>query len=387
MKFSKHVLIVAAVAILMIAVIVGFQASRQAPYAPGDGDVALLDPNLKYQELSSKVTDRLFPRDKKAAARVLELARLKKRWLEVKDQAKLTPELQALAMESTVSLLCPRELLSLLEYLDGNDMANFAGAIRRRVPALFDSDHGPEARKLLADLTHRPADGDITIMPMLGGWSYHAALSVDDEEKFEAFRNSLGNQMFIMTASFGWNVQLAKSDPVEAITSTLNLLASGESTYLGDYLLPIVISNIPEETNLAEIESLLPPLNSEMNSREIEKGRSRLLLKWTQFDPAAAANFVIGNPERADPSEITGITMAVIRNKWESGLEWVEHFPPGPYLDAAARAAIAQIYRSRPEEAQRYAAMIENEALREQSMTEIQKVIDDRGLSLPMEGQ
>gem|GEM_PF-6327589 len=372
----------------MIAVIVGFQASRQAPYASGDGDVALPDPDLKNQELSSRATDRLLPPDKKAAARVLELARLKKRWLEVKDQAKtyiFTAELQALAMESAEALLCSNELLSLLEYLDGNDMAFFAEAIRERVPALFDSDHGPEARKLLAELTHQPADGDLA--PTLGGWSYRAALSVDDEEEFEAFRTSLGNQKCIMTASFGWNVQLAKSDPVEAMTSTLNLLASDEPTYMRNEVLKLLINNIPEETNFAEIESLLPPLNSKMNSREIEKGRSNLLAKWAQFDPAAAANFVIGNPERADPSEIKGITMAVIRNSWESGLEWVEHFPPGPYLDAAARAAVAQIHRSRPEEAQRYAAMIENEELREQSMTEIQKVIDDRGLSLPMEGQ
>jgi hypothetical protein len=222
---------------------------------------------------------------------------------------------------------------------------------------------------------------------MLGGWSYRAALSVDDEEEFEAFRNSLGNQMFIMTASFGWNVQLAKSDPVEAITSTLNLLASGESTYLGDYLLPIVISNIPEETNLAEIESLLPPLNSKMNSREIEKGRSRLLLKWAQFDPAAAANFVIGNPERADPSEIKGIVYAFMENNGKRGREWAELFPPGPYLDVAARAVVTRYYRASPEIAQRYAAMIENEELREQSMTEIQKVIDNRGMSFPEEGR
>lgn len=364
----------------MIAVIAGFHASRQAPYAPGD--VALRDPD---QKLSSRATDPLLPPDEKAAARALELARLKKRWLEVKDQAKnhITPELQALAMESAEALLCSNELLRLLEYLDGNDMVAFANVIRDRVPDLFDSDHGPEARKLLADLTHRPAYEDEDILPMLGGWCYRAALSVD-EEGLEAFRNSLGDQRFITTASFGWNVQLAKSDPAEAMRSTLNLLASGESTYLGDDLLPLVINNIPSETNFAEIESLLPPLNSEMNSSEIEKGRSRLLTKWAELDPAAVANFVIENPGRADPSEIKGITMAVMRNNWESGLEWVEYFPPGPYLDAAARAAVVKISRSRPEEALRYAAMIKNEELREQSMTEIQRVIDNRSLSLPM---
>jgi hypothetical protein len=386
MKFSRHILIVAAVAILMIAVIVGFQASRQAPYAPGDGDVALLDPDLKYQKSSSRATDRLLPPDKKAAARVLELARLKKRWLEVKDQAQtniFTPELQALAMESAEALLYSNELVRLLEYLDGNDMAYFAEKIRERVPALFDSEHGPEARKLLADLTHRPASGELKFILATG--SFRAALSVSKEE-FEAFRTSLGNEEFAMAASYGWNIQLAKSDPVEAMTSTLLLLNSGVNSYVTQ-ILQQLISNIPEETNFAEIESLLPPLNSEMNSREIEKGRSRLLVKWAEFDPAAAANFVIGNPERADPSEIKGITMAVMRNNWESGLEWVEHFPPGPYLDYAARAVVVKTYRSRPEEAQRYAAMIENEELREQSMTEIQKVIDGRSLSLPMEGQ
>lgn len=370
----------------MIAVIAGFHASRQALSAPGDGDVALRDPD---QKLSSRASDRLLPSDKKAAARVLELARLKKRWREVKDQAKsniITPELQALATESAEALLCSNELLRLLEYLDGNDMATFADVIRDRVPVLFDSDLGPEARKLLADLTHRPAYGDTNNMPMLSGWCYRAALSADEEE-FEAFRKSLGNQMFIMTASFGWNVQLAKSDPAEAMRSTLNLLASREPSYMQGEALQLLISNIPSETNFAEIEALLPPLNSEMSTSEIEKGRSRLLTKWALADPAAATNFVIGNPERAGPSEIKGIVYAVMEDNPKGGREWVEHFPPGPYLDVAARAVVTQICLSLPEEAQRYAAMIENEELREQSMTEIQRVIDNRSLSLPMEGQ
>ena len=163
------------------------------------------------------------------------------------------------------------------------------------------------------------------------------------------------------------------------MTSTLQLLDSGVNSYVTQ-VLRLLIDNIPPEANFAQIESLLPPLNSETSSHEIEKGRLRLLVKWARSDPAAAANFVMENPERADANAIRQITHAVLETNYHGGLEWIEYFPAGPYLDAAARAAVMRTYRSSPEVAQRYASMIENEKLREQSMKEIENVLIGRRL-------
>ena len=360
---------------MLIAVLAGIYYFRQA------GGLALETGSAKPSKTASP------PEDKDAAERLVKLNGLKQRWLEAQSRAggghKNTDEIRALAKESAESLLCSPESLLLLEFLSSRGFRASTHELRKQLAALFESDLAGEARRSLAEHSHRPAK---SIQSLLEEWSYLAGRGCTAEE-LETFRTSLGNARWAVSAALGWNVRLAESDPVGAMTSVLQLLDSDVGSVMDNKVLPPLIDKIPSTWDLAAIEQLMPPATSEKSSDAINEGRTRLLMKWARLQPAATVNYVMEHPERVAPETMTRVTFAVLEVDYSGGLDWFKTLPAGPHLDAAAHAIVEHTYRTKPETATEYVALIQNQELRVKCIEQIRSAEAGKNHPPEMEGR
>jgi hypothetical protein len=303
------------------------------------------------------------PRDTRTAIRSQELVRLKQRWLEIasdmdRQNGAPTAEQTALVKETAASLLCSSEALELIAYLQDHQIRTAAYLIRDEISRLFASPRAAEARALLSGVHLEPGSENEVLVQ---GWSLAAGRGCPVSE-FESFYQSFPNERCSQEALFGRNMDLMATDPITAIRSTLQALQRPTGSASQQEGLKQQLALLPANSNFEQIDKLLPPLSE--STPAIDSARSELIAKWAATDPAAAASYVMASPDRMNPDKIGAIARVVLRNNLESGFDWVQNFPEGPYFDAAASAAIPFVSSRWPEQSQQLAALIQDPKLR-----------------------
>ena len=105
-------------------------------------------------------------------------------------------------------------------------------------------------------------------------------------------------------------------------------------------------------------------------------GRQILFEKWAETDAAAAAaaaNYVLENPERCPPALIGTISHAIGTSDSASALKWVNQFPGGPYFDQAASNAALWMGMPHPDEARQLIARMSDPEMRKDSLRNVEK--------------
>lgn len=326
-------------------------------------------------EQISKARDGKPPVDRKK-----ELARLKERWLEVGLRNEKVLEQNVLAQESANLLMCSREMLELVAFLEFHEMHYAVAVTYSAVEALFNTARAAEARKLLVDLPETAKfSGERSYAS--GGflhrnrWSFAAGKTCPDGE-FEAFRAALNSESSAQEALYGRNVTLMATDPQAAFDSSLQTFMSGIPSASGrNGVIKLFDVESAATLDFARCEERIPPngLSEKKGVYIVEEDaftaiRRNLFRAWTKVAPAAAANHVLAHPDRLPPElmkEIVGAFGQSFANRVEV-IEWVSGFPEGPYFDAAASAAA--IYARGAPELNELIQKIQNPEMRQQAM-------------------
>ena len=145
---------------------------------------------------------------------------------------------------------------------------------------------------------------------------------------------------------------------------------------MSEVALAQIMANLPDDSDFGMLEQMLPD-NESINKDNLiavsvfQAARSDLLRRWATDDPAAAANYIIDNPQRLIPGEVVVVVEKVAMVDSLASYKWVQEFPSGTYYDSAAFAAIPYL-ADYPNEAASLAAKINDPALREKSFKRIQ---------------
>lgn len=319
--------------------------------------------------------------EKPPVDRKLELARLKGLWMRTKssnDNANLNRQIE-LSKESADILMCSEEMLELIAFVEEK---KFYNTIDSCVEALFSGPRAAEARQLLIELPdpvrvtreRSYSGGD----PYRDEWSLVAGRHCPEEE-FDAFREALRCPQCQTQALYGRNLRLMETDPEAAFTSSLETFLSGAPSVAGRYGVTHLFGRdikIPENTDFADFESRLPLAGEKPAEPHdpswtdpVAEIRKRLLWKWGEIDPAAAANHVMAYPERMEPKLIEPIVGSYSSKNPSGVVAWVATFPEGPYFDAAAAAAA--IYARPYPEARELVLRIGDEKIREKALKDV----------------
>ena len=302
------------------------------------------------------------PKDRYRELRQAHLSKLKQRWLlvgkDIDKNAIPTEEQKALIEESARLLLASQEALGLTDFLAENDMKIAGYLIRDSIGELFASSFSADARKTLVDLTIHAEPHHTYI----SGWCFKAGLGCEQEDA-SSLRGQIPEGSYAQEVTFGQNLKLARTNPKEAIVSTLDTLKSGPGSMSQEVILKQIMELLPTDSDFASIEALFPQSGSEDSS--IAAGRTGLFEKWAQKDPAAAANYVMEHPDRLEPRLISAIASVVVSGDKKVGLEWVQTFPEGPYFDEAAGATVPYLYQIWPDQTAQIIGLIQDPKLKE----------------------
>ena len=292
-----------------------------------------------------------------------EMERLKKRWLELGPGNDRLEARDALAIETINALSCSAQMVELIDYLNQQGIATgHSGDFNAMPQSFFTPSNAQRARKALLELSSRDTPWEV-----IRGWCEFAGKTCPNDE-FEAFSSALASikPEWAGMATLGRNLELVKVDPETAILSTLRVLKEmpDERNYLTRQL-----ESLPPSSNFGKIEL---GLNELVPDKEHFHNACGYLFKtWGQYDPAAAANYVMNHPERLEASLISDIS-------WRSSsdprtiIDWVKKFPQGVYMDAAARGAVNAFILDKPDLANESAALIGDPKMRATALSEIE---------------
>ena len=355
--FRKSLAAAVVVALLSGAMIYQF---RKSPTSPELG-TASPQPRVSPHRTASRKTAALTEKLARAKAdspvdRAKQLKRLKLKWLEVGGGNQRIPEQEALAKESADLLMCSRETLELLRFLYEQKIEFAAMNLEWAVEALFRSPRAAEARKLLTELPEAAKiarDRGYTN----GGrdyWSFVAGLTCPPEE-FEAFRKALNCESCAQEALYGHNVELAKTNPMAALESSLKAFNSDVPSISGQSaIIELLEAEISAGFDWGAAEDLLEK-GARMHVAEegsyedppITKIRETLFCKWGRIDPVAAANHLMDHPDRLPPELMHAVVgsygakylLEDERAGKQAVIAFVSQLPEGPYFDQAAFTA------------------------------------------------
>lgn len=362
-RFDRRTLVVVGVVLVLgsLTMLVFERSSTQAsmnttsndfPGGLGQGDVPHqrtgLDSKTKSRDQESRET---------------HLSKLKQRWMlvgkDIDKNGTPTNEQKALAEESARLLLASHQALELIDFLAANDMKIAGYLVRDSVGTLFASSFSADARKALVELTNHAESAH----PYISEWCFGAGLGCEQGE-VASFRDQIPAGPYAQEVTFGQNLKLARTNPKEAIMTTLDTLKSGEVSLNQREILKKIMQTLPEDSDFASIEALLP--KSKSQDSPITAGRTGLFQKWAKKDPAAAANYVMEHTDKLEPRLISEIASVVVKGDKRAGLEWVQTFPEGPYFDAAAGASVPYLYQIWPDQTAQIIALIEDPKLKKQ---------------------
>jgi hypothetical protein len=331
-------------------------------FAPPADPVPPTDTN-KQAGSTSRWPTRTASRD----LRGQQLAQLKERWLGMKDQAPgstIVDDLIArdqLSKESARLLMCSPEAIQLIQFLETEGIQN---TVRSKIEKLFDSDLAEEARQTLVSLPDE-ASGDGTHYRQ--EWAGDAGKGCPPE-KFDGFCSALGSASSVQAALFGHNIALAKTDPIGALTSTVNQISAGLASANMNSSVDNLLEELPPGTDFEQIDKILAA-QPETPGSPFVGIRTDFVRAWSNVDPASTVNYLIANADRFPVSDIQIPAGQMLEKDLTRGIEWIQTFPEGPHFDAAVDLAVSLLIdRGNPKEAQQLASQIGNSELREANM-------------------
>jgi len=303
---------------------------------------------------------------------------LKKKWMEYiktnPNSFNLTDEHTALAKESVELLLCTRETIELIEFLERNNVPG-QYLIFDALSFLFKSSRGIEARQTLISLPIVTLDEQLKSQGKKPNyreqWSFFAGQGCSERELID-FCTSLNDESCVQSAIFGRNLANAKIEPEVSISNTLNALKREVFSSQQNGILKKIVDEFPPDVNYAQIEKLFPPVTASTDTLDpISQGRVALLKKWAATDAIGAVNYVLSVPERMGPEQAATIAGEVARKNPSAGVDLAQQFPEGAYFDAAVGALMGYISESFPTQARELATQIQDKGIRDASLKTI----------------
>ncbi|MDB4569981.1 hypothetical protein N9105_02040 [Akkermansiaceae bacterium] len=186
-------------------------------------------------------------------------------------------------------------------------------------------------------------------------------------EEYEQLVRLSSDPAVIANLELGSTLKLVQSDPIAAIQSTLDYYQkrkSGAQTILGQ-----LFQRLPSETDFAAVDALLP--SSQRDGDTAHHQLASLISAWGKADPGAAANHLVGNPDRSPLEMMRSAVADYAREHTDEAIICVQEFPTGPYFDVAVSAVVDQIGDTRFEEARDLTAGIEDAEIRNDSVRRI----------------
>lgn len=308
------------------------------------------------QNIDGRPKNDAFPKNQ-MEVRGRALLRLKQQWRELGPGNDRMDERIALTKESIDTLLCSEELIILIKFLNERDIYN---KLETMTGEVFNSSHAAEARELFIELVNKNRNDTKYFCKQ---WASDMGFYCPPNE-LEDLRSALNDNECSQEVLFGHNKALAKTDPISAISSTIDAMKTGVKSTSSALIFHDLISELPATTDFERIELMLPNEDPSEVLSPVNQGRLVLFEKWAKADPAGAANYVMADYERFDPRMIEPIVSAVLTQNQASGVEWVQTFPDGPYFDSAAKTAITHLKFNQPNEVRHLASRISDPELR-----------------------
>ncbi|RYD18959.1 MAG: hypothetical protein EOP88_20735 [Verrucomicrobiaceae bacterium] len=300
------------------------------------------------------------------AQRMVELERLKKRWLDASDKAimgEMDAEMCSLARDSAESLLCTPEMIRLINFLNDQEypVAEILidGAMEDLFAKAFTAEFAAEARDTLAALSAKVSPDHRWHVER---WVLSAA-SACSETEFRDFLAALGSEDAKVSARLGWNVQVARTDPAAALAYCFKELESAGQNTMTVSALGRIIEDLPDGSDFAVLEQVVPVTGP------LAEYRMSLFMKWARVDLAAASDYALHRPVHVEGG-MAGIVNTLMNDSTEKAGEWVRTLPPGSPKDEAA-VTLCNVISADTDVALEFAAMIQDAKLREEVEKEI----------------
>lgn len=303
---------------------------------------------------------------------------LDRKWLEIGgDNAKVSNQ-DALAAETVRLLGCGPELYQLVQTLEKRGHHYGTAKIGDELSRLFHSAEAATARLGFASIPEVSVPGKQ--FAMLEKWSKLAGKGCPEDE-IDVFLATLKNEGCALEARFGRNETLMRSDPEAAVLATLRALEAGTQSRSWPECLKLLFwVKVPEGTDFAKLESLLPPEEPGAAAPEedpstfdyhrdpIRIGRQELYGSWAEVDPQAALRHLLEKSDTPDTGALQSVTAHFAASQPDLCLAWIKELPQGPVYDTAAASAAIYISRTQPEVAKELTLGITDEKKRKDAL-------------------
>ena len=297
------------------------------------------------------------------------LRELKERWrvLMAKPGAWLPPtrEQAKLVVESVERLLPSRELVELIEVISAEKgRRGVVFSFSPEVHLLLRSERAEEALRALVtsdDSAYRNSG-------FYQDWMEFASKDCTAEQA-AWMREAAGDPFSarILAAGHAW--QLSRVDPEAAVKSLFEQFDGKEvTTELGNMLQTFSFGT---DTDLEAIEKQIPVSKAETDLAS--RMRGQLMGVWGARDPAGAANFVLANQERFEPSVMGSVVSSFVAKDRKAATNWIQDIPSGPFLDHAIGEAVSRIADTYPAEARQLLEQVTDPKLRKAFLAEIEE--------------
>ena len=296
------------------------------------------------------------------------LSELKERWrvLMAKPGAWSNPteEQHDLVIESVERLLPSRELVELIGAISAEKGRPAIGtSFSPEVQLLLRSDRAEEAMRALVasdEFAYRNS-GYYQI------WMEFASKGCT-EEQAAWMKEAAGDPLSARILAAGQVWQLSRVDPEAAVKTLFEQFDGKEvTTELGNMLQTF---SFGADTDLEAIERQIPVSTAETDLAS--RMRGQLMGVWGARDPAGAANFVLANQERFEPSVMGSVVSSFVAKDRKAATNWIQDIPSGPFLDHAIGEAVSRIADSYPAEARQLVEQVTDPKLRKAFLAEIE---------------
>ncbi len=158
-------------------------------------------------------------------------------------------------------------------------------------------------------------------------------------EEYTALREMINGSKSRWALDEGRSVALARRDPAEAVTFAMALSReSGGHVIPSWHLLNTVLDNIPPDTELAAIDTVLDGEGTLHDPFNVDSPRGILAAKWALKDPAESVAYILAHAETLPSTSMEAIVRGFGADNAPGAVAWVRAFPPGEYYDAAVEA-------------------------------------------------
>jgi hypothetical protein len=274
-------------------------------------------------------------------------------------------------------LLCSDELIEFVQFLESHINIG-PEMVERILTELFQTPRANELRASLIELANRKHTDDlgyfINWLDLAGKYC--------PKESIKDFHSALNFKTFQFNVLGFYNIELAKTDPIAAIQSSVeewrNLTEDcpgrGASVQV---VMSGIIGRLPAETIFSDIEKKFP-INSNIHSNDdlVRYARDNLFYRWATFDQLAATNYIIDNQERLPLKILQSIGGVAFQKEGYSEnsdapivetVKWIQSFPDGPIYDNLSRVVIMNCADGRLDLAKQLAARVQDKTLRDEA--------------------